>query len=409
MKKLLSFVLLLTILLSALVLSSCNNHKFQGFGTEFILNSDKASYTLSYMYLGKKGDVVIPSEYNGLPITRIRKNVFWNEHYVENLTIPATVTHINDYAFENCINLEKVTFESGSQLEDINNCAFADCYSLREIELPENVEHIGGNAFRNCTSLESVHIPKGVSNLNGAAFSGCSSLNSITIDEENETYKKVGNFIYELKNDAKHLAMCLGADENGDLFLPEDIDEINSGAFTLCKNADTVYLHEGFDEIPRIECAKAYVVAEDNPNFCSVDGVVYKKDMSYLVHYPQSKEDKTFTLPSQVIGIDGGLFGATAFMNVKYLENLIIPEGVKYIGDRAFWGSNIKYVELPKSIENVGFKAFYDCSSLKEIKYAGTRREFGLLMDLMWVNCWETPILKAVCSNGTKYVWLGIV
>lgn len=202
--------------------------------------------------------------------------------------------------------------------------------------------------------------------------------------------------------------MCLGADENGDLFLPEDVDNINSGAFALCKDAYTVYLHAGFDEIPRIECAKAYVVAEDNPNFCSLDGVVYTKDMAHLVHYPESKEDNTFTVPSQVVGIDGDLFGDTSFMNVKYLENLIIPEGVKYIGARAFWGSSIKYIELPKSIENVGSQAFYDCGSLKEIKYLGTRREFSALMHLMWVNCWETPLIKVTCSDGTKYAFLGV-
>ena len=408
MKRLLSFVLLVTVLLSALILSSCSNRKFQGFGTEYVLNTDKSSYTLAYMYIGKKGDVVIPSEYNGLPITRIRKNVFWNEKYVESLTIPATVTHINNSAFENCVNLKKVTFEDGSCLEKIEHSAFSNCGSLREIELPATVEYIASSAFRNCTSLESISIPKGVSNLDGAAFYGCSSLNTITVDEENETYKKVGNFIYEFKNGEKNIAMCLGADENGNLFFPEDVDNIKSGAFTLCKDADTVYLHAGFDEIPRIECAKAYIVAEDNPKFCSLDGVVYTKDMTYLVHYPQSKEDKTFTIPSQVVGIDGSLFDDTAFMNVKYLENVIIPEGVKYIGDRAFLGSNIKYVELPKSIENVGSKAFYDCSSLKEMKYAGTRREFSLLMDLMWVNCWETSVLKVVCANGTKYALLGI-
>ena len=408
MKRLLSFVLLVTVLLSALILSSCSNRKFQGFGTKYVLNTDKSSYTLAYMYIDKKGDVVIPSEYNGLPITRIRKNVFWNEKYVESLTIPATVTHINNSAFENCVNLKKVTFEDGSCLEKIEHSAFSNCGSLREIELPATVEYIASSAFRNCTSLESISIPKGVSNLDGAAFYGCSSLNTITVDEENETYKKDGNFIYEFKNGRKNLAMCLSGDENGNLFLPEDIDEIKSGAFTLCKNVDTVYLHAGFDMIPRIECAKAYVVAEENPNFYSLDGVVYSKDTRYLIHYPQSKEDKTFTVPDGVIGIDGDLFGATAFMGVKYLENVIIPEGVKYIGDRAFFGSNIKYVELPKSIENVGSKAFYDCSSLKEMKYAGTRREFSLLMDLMWVNCWETSVLKVVCANGTKYALLGI-
>ena len=411
MKKFLSFTLLLTILLSSLSFSSCYIyvHEYQGKEPKFKLNNDHASYTLSYMYLDKEGEVVIPSEYNGLPVTRIGSFVFWNEDYLKSLVIPDTITHINRHAFQNCVNLEIVSFEEGSKLEVIEGCAFGDCHSLKEIELPVSLKSLVDQTFLGCYSLESIHIPKNVSHLNGHAFTGCDSLINITVDEENETFKKVGNFIYEIKDGKKYISMCLAGDENGVLSFPENIDGIRSSAFSVCKNIDTVYIHAGFDYIPDILCAKEYIVDEDNPNFCSIGGVVYSKDMTKLVYYPRSKEDKTFTVPSSVEWIASSGSNPAAFANVKYLENVIISEGVTLIDWWAFSGSSINTLELPKSLESIGSKAFYECNSLEEIKYAGTRDEFRTITKgHYWIYFTKTPIIKVVCTNGARLVWTGL-
>lgn len=41
-----------------------------------------------------------------------------------------------------------------------------------------------------------------------------------------------------------------------------------------------------------------------------------------------------------------------------YIDNILIPEGVKRIGDRAFLGANLKSIELPTSLESIGVCAF---------------------------------------------------
>ena len=156
MKKITSIVLLIAMLLSTLAFTSCYMRSYSGKETEFTLNSDEQSYTFAYMYLSEECDVVIPSEYNGLPVTKIAPLVFWNPKYLKSLTIPATVTYICDYAFSNCSNLEKVIFEEGSQLKTIDRCAFLDCSSLKSILIPESVERMSSTSiYIDCSEMPS--------------------------------------------------------------------------------------------------------------------------------------------------------------------------------------------------------------------------------------------------------------
>ncbi len=410
MKKIISIALVFTMLISTLAFTSCYIQTYEGKKTEFVLNNEGDAYIFAYMYLSDECDVVIPSEYNGLPVTEIAPMVFWNSQYLKSLTIPATVTYIREYAFTGCTNLEKVIFEEGSQLKTIGGCAFADCSSLEEIELPESLEMIEGAAFSGCTSLERIHIPKNVNAINchfmANSFEECTSLKSITLDEENQTYTMEGNFIYEMKDGKKHIVLCVGGDEDGVLRIPEDVDSFYWGAFVTCKNVDTVYMHAGLDNVPEVESAKYYVVAEDNPYFCSIYGVVYSKDKTELVYYPQSKEDKEFTVPSFVEKISD-----YAFYEVKYLEKVIMSEGVTHIGEGAFSYSKIKSIELPKSLEIIDGRAFYSCELLEEIKYAGSNWDFNSVKrGTNWIAlASKYPLIKMTCSNGNRYLWTGLL
>ena len=410
MKKITSIVLLIAMLLSTLAFTSCYFQTYRGKETKFVLNYEGDGYIFEYMYLSEECDVVIPSEYKGLPVTEIAPLVFWNKENLKTLTIPATVTCIGRYAFSGCTNLEKIIFEEGSQLKTIEGCAFVDCSSLKDIELPESLEVIWGAAFSGCSSLESIHITKNVNEINygiqANSFEECTSLKSIIIDEENQTYTMEGNFIYVMKDGKKHIVLCMGGDEDGILRIPEDVDSFYFDAFATCKNVDTVYMHAGLDDVPEVECAKEYIVAEDNPYFCSIDGVVYSKDKTELVYYPVSKDDKEFIVPSFVKEI-----GNFSFYEVKYLEKIIISDGVSRIGESAFSSTCIRSVELPKSIEIIDDRAFYYCESLEEMKYAGSLSDFSSVnRGYYWISlASKHPIFKMTCSNGNRYLWTGLL
>ena len=103
-------------------------------------------------------------------------------------------------------------------------------------------------------------------------------------------------------------------------------------------------------------------VDEENPNFCSVDGVLYTKDMTTLLKYPNAKS---------VLDKDenGAVTGGT---------EVVIPDSVKTIEDNAFYlCSNVYHVTFNEGIERIGNMAFIKCSSLVSIELPSTLKELG--------------------------------
>ena len=105
------------------------------------------------------GDLIIPAEINGLPVTSINEYAFiWCSGLV-NVTIPNTVTHIGEYAFSTCTGLKSVTIPSS--VTDIGDYAFRECRSLTNITIPSSVKQVGKWTFLGCHKLKTVTIPSG--------------------------------------------------------------------------------------------------------------------------------------------------------------------------------------------------------------------------------------------------------
>src|SRR5437773_2995247 len=102
------------------------------------------------------GDVVIAPAFNGYP-----------------------VTHIDQYAFNNCTNLTSVTIPNS--VWAIGSYAFSGCTSLTNVTIPNSVIYLGQFAFLGCTSLTSVSIPDGLDRIGSRAFYCCTSPTSVSI------------------------------------------------------------------------------------------------------------------------------------------------------------------------------------------------------------------------------------
>lgn len=150
------------------------------------------------------GNVVIPEsiEYNGnrYSVTSIGKYAFYSCDNLTSVTIPNSVTSIENYAFQDS-NLSSITIPNSvttigkfafentdltsiivpSSVKSIEECAFSSCKKLSSVTIPNSVTSIGYESFAACKGLTSINIPDGVTTIERQAFYACSNLTSITI------------------------------------------------------------------------------------------------------------------------------------------------------------------------------------------------------------------------------------
>lgn len=153
--------------------------------TGFIFWEAGSTYTLAYLGDCTDADVIVPSTYNGKPVTRINRSVFYNKTYITSIEIPDSVTVIEDAAFADCTALESVILPKN--LESIGSYLFDGCTSLESIKLPEGITYIGAEAFSRCTKLKEIEIPAGVKTIDNRAFGDCTALEKVTLNEGLET------------------------------------------------------------------------------------------------------------------------------------------------------------------------------------------------------------------------------
>lgn len=119
-----------------------------------LINNDTAYEVTGYT--GELVDVVIPKEYNALPVTSIGDRAFFGCSSLTSINIPDSVTSIGGSAFAGCNSLTSVVI--GDSVTSIGDRAFFNCYSLTSIKIPDSVTSIKNFAFAFCTSLQSIVI-----------------------------------------------------------------------------------------------------------------------------------------------------------------------------------------------------------------------------------------------------------
>ncbi len=100
-------------------------------GLLFRLNSDRKSYTVVGIGTCTDTKLIIPSKYNGLPVTAIGNDFVKGNASIISINIPDSITNIGSNAFSGCTSLTSITIPDS--VTSIGQFAFYDCTSLTRI------------------------------------------------------------------------------------------------------------------------------------------------------------------------------------------------------------------------------------------------------------------------------------
>ena len=233
--------------------------------------------------------------------------------------------------------------------------------SATEVTLPDTVTSIGERAFASST-VEHVTIPASVRSIGLEAFI-YSSLKKITfVDDEAHPAQltKIADRAFASTSleaiDLPRSLVTIGA----------EVFDYNSALTTikLGPNVAASSVTGGYAETGALTSVE---VDPANPNFESVDGVLYSKDRSTLIMYPAVKN----TGGSYTV-LDGVATIAPKAFQKAGITSVTLPDSLRTIKDEAFRLSALTTVTLPEKFETVGTCAFCSAGKLASIDLGGT-------------------------------------
>ena len=119
-------------------------------GLVYSLNG--GAYTVGGIGSCTDTDVIIPSSFEGIPVTSIGGNAFYNCSTITSVVIPESVTYIGYSSFSNCTNLTSINIPDGVTIIDMST--FNNCVKLTSIKIPNSVTSIDSYAFGNCSGMQ---------------------------------------------------------------------------------------------------------------------------------------------------------------------------------------------------------------------------------------------------------------
>ena len=159
--------------------------------------------------------VTIPSEIDGLPVTKIAESAFAFHLTMTDVVIPESVTEIGDNAFKNCWVLKSAVLPDS--LKVIPTSLFDKCEKLESVNIPSAVEKIGDRAFCRCEPIEEFNVPANLKDFGEDCFSGTNWMNAKRAETKFVTVNGV---------------LLFGKDNTGDVLIPDDVEIIGRGAFS---------------------------------------------------------------------------------------------------------------------------------------------------------------------------------
>lgn len=218
-------------------------------------------------------------------------------------------------------------------------------------------------------------------------FSGCSSVTDL-LGGKNEAIE------YKVENGEAVVISVPNQSTVTEVVIPDEyegvpVTKIADFAATNLEYVTEFYIGKNVKEIgawalENNQHIAEFTVDEANEYFCSVDGVIYTKDMKTIVFFPPAKEG-AYTIPQGVETIR-----TKAFYKCTKVTSVVVPDTVTTIEEKAFFRCGaITELALSKNIELIGKDAFSYCTGITEINIPSTIKQID---EYAFYNC--TALLK---------------
>ena len=306
-------------------------------------------------------------------------------------------------------------------IKEVRNTCFDNEQRKRKnkvefVSLPSSVTTIEDGTFKNLQSLKYVVLPSNVKVIKQGMFAGCSNLKEIVAFGVNE--------ISSLAFDGSSIETLRGFDKN-------QVDKVQAGAFRNCNKLTSVILPNtrfsyatlcgaislkelAFKADPRIGMLKALFMSDQNDKTpkCYVENVTVTFEDGKIPngYFQDVYSLKEITINGKITSIGDGAFmncsnlekiniqyegnvlPVNVFKNCKKLVSLPTFKQVDTVSDSAFEGAeSLESVSLAVKVNKIGKYAFKDCKSLKNLNfdYAGDTLSTGA-----FINAGEVDITK---------------
>ena len=374
---------------------------------DYVVHSDKVYLT---KYKGSSTIINIPNQIDGKDVVGFGE-IFRGNINIKEVTIPNSVTSIDNCAFRYCARLTSITipdsvtsiglwaFEDTAYYNNNSNWEYDVLYIGKHLikakdtvwgyyEVKSGTICIARSAFLNCKGLTSIIIPDSVTSIGGDAFSNCTNISKVNYTGNIAGWCALTELV-SITMQIETKLIIEGKEITGELVIPEGVTSIGKSAFCGCSKLTSITIPDSVT-----------IIGEEAFAYCT--GLT------------------SITIPNSVTSIE-----AWAFSGCKGLTSIIIPDSVTSIGESAFYGckgltsitipnsvTSIKYkafqnctgltsITIPESVSNIGYNTFSGCEKLKTIKFKGTKSQwYSIEKGTNWkLNVPST--CKVVCTDGT--------
>ena len=380
-------------------------------GIRYIYDTDsKEAYVNDYE--GDATDIVIPETIEGCTVKAVYIEYHGTE--VKTLSIPSGVTGCTiisnklGYIYVDEANQTFKSVDGALYTKDGKELLAYPYKESKELIIPEGIETIREHAISEL-EVESVSLPSTLKYVYewledtenryqraeeylADVLPSSEVLKDVYVSEDNENIISVNGLVYS--KDMKRFVFCprgksgeITVDERTDIIgheafsesrvtkitLPEGLTSIEYSAFSDCTNLTELNIPKGVTELNKYmfwdSALKNLSFSEDSP-YISENGIVYSKDKTELLFGIGSMTGK-LVIPEGVKSI-----GDKAFQEMTGISEVEFPKSLVSIGDSAFLGCNrIESIIIPESVTSIGYAAF-NATGISKISIEGTHIDY---------------------------------